>query len=308
MRILVLGAGSVGSALGGFLSIAGHDVTLVGRADHVKSIREKGLIIRGIKGDFRSFPQASVSVQEGEWDVVLVTVKSYDTEAAALALQGMLQPRTIVVHFQNGIGNYETLKRLLPANDVLTGMVIIGFTMDAPGETRITVYGGDMKLGRMRDQPDARVRSVAGLFLPTPLACEAVANIDSWIWAKLFYNAALNALGSVLGVSYGQLVQPAALGLIRAILEEAFAVARAKGVTLFWKDAETYFEYLRRDQIPATAAHMPSMLQDLQRGHRTEVDWINGAIVRMGREVGVPTPVNETMQRQIHFLENRLNS
>jgi len=318
MRILVLGAGAVGSALGAFLSRAGHAVRLVGRGEHVRAIRKDGLRVRGLLGEFVAHPEAfselPAALDSFAPDWILLTVKSPDTRAAAEELRAALAEEAApILHIQNGIGNYELLRKAFPHRPIVSGMVIIGFRLPEAGAVEVTVYGGDMKLGA-RPRSDGTVAAkdrqrtqafAEELQAASGIGADAADDIESWLWAKLLYNAALNPLGAMLKVNYGRLEQPETVSIMRDLLHEAFAVAAACEVKLFWKDAEEYLEHLRRVQIPATREHRPSMLGDLERGRRTEIDFLNGAIVRLGEERGLAAPVNASLVRLIRFLETQ---
>lgn len=349
MRCLVLGAGAVGSTLGAFLSAAGHAVHLVGRGEHVRAVREQGLRVSGLLGDVQAQPEAFVDLRAAltgfapDW--ILLTVKGPDTQAALAELaaaeaelaatdaelaatdagraeaqaKGESSSRAehakpaSILHLQNGIGNYELIRTAFPEREIVSGMVIIGFRIVAPGHADVTVYGGDMQLGP-RPGPDGcipaglteRTRHFAReLMTASGIGIELSDRIDSWLWAKLLYNAALNPLGALLGVEYGVLENPETVAVMRDLLHEAFAVAQAAGVDLFWKDAQEYLAHLRGVQIPATQSHRPSMLADLERGRRTEIDFLNGAIVRLAERQGLAAPVNATLARLIRFQEDR---
>lgn len=322
-KIAVLGAGAVGSALGGFFALAGHEVCLVGRGiaagSHLDRVRSAGLRIDGIRGDHHCRPRVAAALPAGddEPDLILLCVKSFDTAAAAeqIAAAGGDCP---VLHLQNGIGNYEILRGRLGADRVLSGMIIIGFTIPEPGAVRVTVYGGDIRIGRMGSSADRgtgqetdreagagdrTLRETVDLFQDLPFAAHAADDIESQLWAKLLYNSALNPLGAIFGTPYGRLLADDAQAIIREVLAEAFAVAGGLGVRLFWPDSESYRAHLVGVQIPATADHFPSMGADLRQGRRTEIDFLNGAVVRAAPGLGLRAPVNETLVRQIRFLE-----
>jgi 2-dehydropantoate 2-reductase len=123
------------------------------------------------------------------------------------------------------------------------------------------------------------------------------------IWAKALYSAALNPLSAIFRVEYGKLTDPHSFAIIKALIHEAFEVAKAEGVELLWNSAEEYSDYLRREQIPPTEKHHSSMLNDIKRGKKTEIDFLNGVFVALGKKHNIPTPVNETIIREIKFLE-----
>ncbi len=332
MRFLVMGAGALGCAFGGMLAASHNDVILVGRERLMKPIRERGLLISGIWGRHHVWVSAAVSSVEdaiehivgrkrnddhadgaaGYPDVVLLTTKAYDTENAMKDLMPLLarSPSTSVLSFQNGIGNVQTIAKFVGEKRAIGGMVITGFEIDAGGdvEVKVTVTADKTKIGMLNGEITPEISKIVHTLNSASIPTEAVRNIQSHIWAKALYNAALNPLSTIFGVPYGELVsegQQNALLIIEDIVKEAFAVAEAENIALFWKKPEEYVRFLRDVQIPKTASHIPSMLRDIERGRKTEIDFINGVFVRLGKRHGIPTPVNETIVRQIKFLEMR---
>lgn len=153
--------------------------------------------------------------------------------------------------------------------------------------------------------PDGNVALLADAFAGAGIPARTTENIEGAIWGKVLYNCALNALGAALRVPYGELAAPPAWAVIEDVVREAFAVARAEGVRLAWAKPEEYLEVLRARQLPATAAHRSSMLQDLERGRRTEIDHLNGAVARLGAARAVETPVNAALAALVRFREAR---
>lgn len=294
--IWVYGAGAVGSAVGGLLAQAGSDVTLIGRDPHMAAIRDHGLRIDGVWGEHHitSRLDARLAPPEGAPPpaVVFLTVKSYDTRAAADALAPLIGPDTLVVSVQNGVGNVQVLEDVLGAERVIAGMIIIGFEMPAPGRVTVTVQADAIRLGRRGGEPDAAVRRVVDLLRDAGMPAEAEPNIEGVQWGKVLYNSALNPLGAIHECHYGALLAPDSWATIEQIIAEAFAVFAKADILVRWQTAEEYLAYLRDVQIPATFEHRPSMLTDLRERGRTEIDVMNGAIVAAGERVGVPTPVN----------------
>jgi 2-dehydropantoate 2-reductase len=310
MNFLVMGAGALGSAIGGMLAAAGHDVTLIGRERYMSPIRERGLVISGIWGshlvrDIRALSELDVTCEP---QVVLLTTKSFDTEAAMKALQPLIAADasdTVVISLQNGIGNGERIARYVGENRTLGGMVITGFEIPQPGEIKVTVSADTIKIGELNNEITPRVRKIVAIFNEAGIPSDAVDNIQTHIWAKVLYSAALNPLSAIFRVTYGKLAQPHAFAIIEDLIHEAFAVAKAENVTLFWDRAEDYLEYLRHTQIPKTEKHHSSMLNDIERGRKTEIEFLNGVFVKLGKKHHIPTPVNETIVRVIKFLEVR---
>jgi len=309
MNILVMGAGAVGSAVGGFLGEGGHRVALVGRDPHMAAIREQGLHIEGIWGEhlirgLRTFTSVREVPQE-RFDLVLITTKSYDTGEAARQVLPWLSEDTQVISLQNGLGNVETISQIVGDHRAVGGRLIFGIKIPEAGRAEITVYADKVMLGSPSHKVDlARLEAVASAFTQAGIPTEATLEIEQFIWGKVFYNCCLNPLSALLGVTYGELIEHSETRQIMAsVIEEIFSVAGAKGVALAWRSPLEYQGILFGRLIPDTYAHHASMLQDVMRGKKTEIDALNGAIARLGEEAGIPTPVNLMLTRLIKVKE-----
>jgi 2-dehydropantoate 2-reductase len=207
--------------------------------------------------------------------------------------------RSNVVSLQNGIGNEEIIAEY--TEHVIGGTIITGFEWRGDGWVEVTVEAGPIRLGRYPEGVGGEVVGLADLFRAAGLQVEENERIKSSLWAKTLYNCALNPLGAIAGVSYGRLSAAPAWAVIEQLVAEAFAVCEAEAVSLPWDSADGYLDYLLRVQLPATAGHHSSMLQDIRKGRSTEIDFMNGAIGRLGRRHGIPTPVNDTLVNLILF-------
>jgi 2-dehydropantoate 2-reductase len=311
MRVLIAGAGALGSVFGGFLRRAGLEVTLLGRAPHLAAIARSGLAVDGIWGAFHvaGFATATdAAALRGPFDVALVPVKAYDTRAVADAIAPLLSASGIAISLQNGLGNVEQLEAAVGAERALGARVIFGAVVPAPGAARVTVFAdptaiGALSPGRSAGR-DAAARRWAEIIDAAGVPAVYTDRLAALLWAKVFYNAALNPLGALLRLPYGALPgRGDSRALMDAIIDEAFAVARAEAVQLPWATAAEYRAEFYGRLVPATADHRASMLQDLERRRRTEVDAINGAVWRRGAAHGISTPVNEALTRLMHLVE-----
>jgi 2-dehydropantoate 2-reductase len=304
--VLVAGAGALGSVFGGLLARAGAGVTLLGRPPHMAAIRERGLAIDGLFGAHRVDRLACVTAVEhlaGLYDAILLTVKAWDTRAMAERVAPLLSPSGVVICLQNGLGNLEMVAEIAGPSRVLGGRVIFGAEVPEPGRVRVTVIAEPVLLGSPDPGDEARnalagdwARRIDAAGIPT----QYTERLVSELWAKLFYNAALNPLGALLGVTYGRLAEEAATrAVMDAVIDETFAIARADGVQLAWATPMEYRQAFYDRLVPSTADHRSSMLQDLERGRPTEIEAINGYVVRRGAVHGVPTPVNERLTEAI---------
>ena len=310
--ILVAGAGALGSVFGGLLARAGVPVVLLGRSEHLQAIARDGLRIEGLFGAYtvRGLDVVTdVAALRGPFATVLLTVKSYDTDAMVRAIAPSLAPDGLLVSLQNGLVNVERAAEVLGAARVIGARVIFGAEIVAPGRVRVTVNAAPVAVGS--PEPSDATRSAlaatwAARFADAGIPSVHTDNLLGELWAKVFYNAALNPLGALLGVPYGYLPDdPDARALMDVVIDEAFAVARAAGARLRWNDADAYRRDFYGALVPSTAAHRSSMLQDLERGRPTEIDALNGYVVRRGVELGVPVPVNTTLTHMIRARVRR---
>ncbi len=302
MKILVYGAGGIGSVVGGFLARTGHEVSLLGRSWHLDAIRKNGLAITGIWGDYRikAFDLytdlAELKKAAVPFDLILVTVKSYDTAVAAAELPSLMNENTMVLSLQNGLGNIEALMKTVRPDNFLAGRAIFGVETE-PGAAKVTVIADPVHVGALpAAKPKFTADRMATALSTAKVPALAVNDIVSSIWAKVIYNCALNPICTLHGIPYGKILEgPDTRAQMREVVRECYAVGQSLGVRLEPASADEYIELLEKTLIPRTAAHYPSMLQDKRRGKRTEIDALNGAIVRLGRESGVPAPVNEAL-------------
>ncbi|MBX3023499.1 ketopantoate reductase family protein [bacterium] len=309
MRVLIAGAGALGSVFGAFLGRAGDDVTLLGRAAHLEAIARDGLRVDGLWGEHlvRGLATATdAAALRGVFDAILLPVKSYDTAAVSEAVAPRLADDGVVISLQNGLGNVETVERIVGAPRVLGARVIFGATIAAPGHVRVTVFADPTAIGALapgrHPGRDRAARAWAARIDAAGVPAIYTETLPALLWAKVFYNAALNPLGALLDLHYGALPEhPSSRALMDAVIDEAFAVARAEGVALAWPDAAAYRDELYGRLVPATYHHRSSMLQDLSHGRRTEIDAINGAVWERGAAVAVETPINAALTRLLRI-------
>ena len=298
MRVAVMGAGAVGCYYGGMLARAGHAVTLVGRALHVEAMQRDGLLLDTLSFQARVPVQASTeaSAVRGA-QLVLVCVKSADTEDAGALLLTHLAPDTLVFSLQNGVDNAARLQALLH-HHVAPALVYVAAEMTGPGHVKH--HGrGELVIG-----PSAHSEAVAAMFAAAGVPVEISGNVVGALWAKLILNCAWNALSAITQQAYGELAQGAGVpALQRDVLNECLAVAQAEGVTLPG-DAQAMW-----GTIEAIARTMPnqrsSTAQDLARGRRSEIDHLNGHVIRRGEAHGIATPANRALHTLVKLLEAR---
>ena len=301
-RVAVVGAGAVGSYFGGMLARAGAPVTLVGRPLHVSVWAREGLTIDGVTVR-ETVPVAAatdLAAARGA-DLVLVCVKSPDTGGTARELARHVSDGALIVSLQNGVDNVPQM-RAVAGLDPIAAVVYVAASMPAPG--RIKHGGrGDLLIGDLPGRPAPRagdIARVAGWFEAAGVPCRVSADIEADMWIKLITNAALNAVSALLNAPYGHIVSIAdSREMLSQVVGECVAVARASGVALPATDFV--------DMVWRFAQHVPhvysSTAQDLARGKRTEIDALNGYVVQRGADLGVPTPVNQTLLTLVRLRE-----
>ena len=308
-RLLVFAAGAIGSAFAGFLTLAGEPAVLCGRGAHLAHIRRHGLSLSGIWGEHPRVPLETLFTNEA-WSgpppaAVLVAVQSFDTAAAAADLQRFLGPDTLVVSLQNGLGNCETLAGALGAARIVGGRVIFGARLSQPGHVEITVSADDVVLGPIPGGPaPPRVAALVERVRRSAIPCRTTHRIESYLWAKVLYNAALNPLSALLRCPYGALAEhEETCRLMRRVIDEIYAVAAAESVPMLEPNADAYWRRFLEREVPATVAHRSSMLQAIEAGRRTEIDAISGEVVRRAAHHEIDVPVNAMLADLVRVLE-----
>jgi 2-dehydropantoate 2-reductase len=240
-------------------------------------------------------------------DAVLVCVKSFDSEATAAALAAapsVLGDRTLVVVCQNGWGGADAFAGALGPARVYGARVITGFVRPAPARVEVTAHAEPVAVGSLFGAPPAAAEPLCAALRRGGLPAETTCRLSELLVAKLLYNGCLNALGAICGVPYGALGESApARAVMRDVAEEIFRVAQAAGLRSRWPSADAFLKSLYEELLPPTAAHESSTLQDLRAGRRTEIDAVNGAVVRLAEAHGLDVPVNRTLCEIVHLLE-----
>lgn len=295
MKICFLGAGALGSAIGGGLAEGGADVTLVDAwPAHVDAINCNGLTLRenGVDRTVR-VRAATDAASVGPVDLVIVLVKSYHTRDAIERAGALLGPRTMVMSLQNGMGHEDILAEAVGRERVLGGKTYLGGVLLGPGHVIAGLKGKETIIGELDGTVSERARQVAATFSRAGLICEVSANIRGTIWDKLLINVATGAIAGITRLTYGKLYQvPEVKACALAAISEAMTVAKAEGVVLSHSNPEGPWLKAAEGLPPEFKT---SMLQSLEKGAKTEIDFINGAVVRAGVRCGIPTPVNQTL-------------
>lgn len=294
MNIAVMGAGAVGCYFGGMLARAGHHVVLIGRAQHVEAIQEAGLFL-----DTKSF-QAHIKLQASTEasalrgaKLVLCCVKSSDSEQTASQMAAHLDSDALVFSLQNGVDNAERLQARL-GRSVAPAVVYVATEMAGAGHVKH--HGrGELVIG-----PSAASEHLAQVFGEAGIALQISDNVRGALWAKLILNCAYNALSAIPQLPYGRLVkEPGVVEVMRDVVNECLAVAEAAGVSIpgdIWQAVEGIARTMPT-QFSSTA-------QDLARHKRSEIDHLNGYILRQGEALNIPTPANRLLHTLVRLLES----
>ena len=292
-----MGAGAVGCYYGGMLARAGHSVVLIGRPAHVQAVQRDGLRLQTQGFDERIRLEASCDAAAAAGaQLVLLSVKSTDTEAAAEQLRSHLAPGALIVTLQNGVDNARRLRTALPGQAVAASVVYVAVEMAGPGHVR---HHGR---GELLLEPSPASAAAADLLNTSGVPTEISADVEAALWTKLVINCAYNALSAIARQPYGPLVrQHGVTQVMDDVVGECLAVARAENVVL----AEPRI----REAVHGLALSMPaqysSTAQDLMRGRSTEIDHLNGHIVRRGAVHGIPTPANRVLHTLVHLVQHQ---
>ncbi len=295
-RITVLGAGAVGSLLGALLSKGGGcDVTLVSRnEEHVDAINLNGLAVKTQDGEETGVTIKADTKISGEPDLILLTVKAYDVETALAQVKALSCP---VLCLQNGIGIEDIAARVIGEGRVIRGVTFMGATLLGPGCV-MNAGIGEMLIGQ-----SGHSEKISEAFSRSGIPAKVTEDIAGAVWTKSLVNCGMNAFGALTGLENGEMVEvPGLIEAMIATVDEGVAVAESCGVKVNGPREKLL------DVAELTAKNKNSMLQDIEGGKKTEIDFLNGAVSRIGKEKGVPTPLNDALTALVKGLEaNRHN-
>lgn len=300
MKILVMGAGAVGSYFGARLRAAGEDVVLCARGEHLRAIREHGLDITSIRGDLRVNVTATDTPRDlAPYDLILFCVKAYDTEAAAAALSGCVAPGGAILTLQNGVENEAKLAAIFGRNAVMGGNARVGVEMVAPGKI-VHLSSGHIDFGELAGGETDRTKRIADLFQRAGILGQVSADIMSARWDKLIWNGAFNTVTTLTRRRVGELLDdPESVKLLRTMMQEILSVARAEGAKIADDRVDAYFAHSQKNLRELKT----STQQDLEHGKRLEYEALSGAVVRAARRHGISVPTVETVYALMRLLD-----
>ena len=300
LKVAVMGAGAVGCYYGGMLARAGHDVVLIARSPHVEAVTRQGLRLQTARFDeqVRLAASTQASAVQGA-DIVLFCVKSTDTESAGALIRPFLKAGALVLCLQNGVDNADRLRLELPMHDVAAAVVYVATEMVGPGHVKHNGRGelvlAPSTFASVSSEKLAEALTAAGI------PAEISANVRGALWAKLTLNCAYNAVSAITQLPYGKTVPGVGIHEVtRDLVAECLAVAAAESV-----DIPGDMDAAVRKIAETMQGQYSSTAQDLARGKHTEIDYLNGFIVRRGQALGIATPANRVMWALVKLLESK---
>ena len=295
MRIAAMAAGAVGGYFGARLAAAGHDVFFIARGAHRDAIAKSGLKVESVHGDLH-LPKPNVTDDPGKVgpvDIVLFAVKLWDTETAAAAARPLLGADSRLITFQNGVDSVERLSAVLGADRVVGGAAYIATVIGSPGVIKHTSNFAMMRFGRPDKRPDDRLDAFVDAGKAAKLDIALSADINRELWQKFIFLTAMAGTTASMRSPIGPIVaDPELRGFFRALMEEAFAVGKVKGISLDPAFIDERMNFVTSKVEPGMKA---SMAHDLERGNRIELDWLAGKVRALGKQFGVPTPASDTV-------------
>jgi 2-dehydropantoate 2-reductase len=315
MKILIYGGGAVGLGLASCLIKSGEHVDIIARNNTATALRAKGLIRTGIFGRvtasakaFGAYPSIA-ALPRGAYDSILIAVKSFDSAAAAQDLARhpwAYHAETKFILCQNGWGNAELFTRRLPKKQIYNARIITGFTRPQPNAVIITVHADAIRIGSLFHTDITGLTGLCDSITVGGIPCRTTKHIEKDLWSKMLYNCALNPLGAILNVPYGALAEnDFTRTFMDTVIEEVFAVMQKAHFQTHWKTARGYRKAFYTQFVPATATHRSSMLQDIAAGRKTEIDALNGIVVRLAQRYRIPVPANRMVYKIIAFIEQK---
>jgi 2-dehydropantoate 2-reductase len=312
MKVLIIGAGAVGVAMGATLAKSGVEVDFIARGETKDKINADGIKRLGLLGDI-VIPAGTVAayddyagLEAGAYDYILITAKNTANDEISAALGErveVLKSGGCLVFMQNGIGYEQPFLDYFDDSAVYHSRVITGFTKNELNESTVTVHQAPVLIGSVYGYGCEAVKPLAEALSSSGIPAEADDDVDKALWAKLIYNTTLNPLGAILNMSYGELAESTyAHAIMETLIEETFMIIEAAGAETYWKNSDEYREEFFEKLVPATAEHRSSTLQDIERGRKTEIDYMTGSLLNLASQYDVVA----TMHSMIYWLVKAL--
>lgn len=301
MKIVIVGPGAMGCLLAAFLSKSKEEIWILDyKKERTAKIGQSGIILEGVPGNLQAKPKCSFNASDiGPANLVILCVKSYDTKKAILSAKALIEDNTSVLTLQNGIGNIEIIAEVVGNDKVIAGVTNLGVTLLDTGRAKLAGKG-ETVIGRLDGKMTAMMRSIREIFNKCGLETKISRDIKGLLWSKLIINVGINALTAITRLNNGRLMEfEGTRRIMREAVTEAIRVAKRKRIKLTSDDPLAKVEAVSE----ATAANTSSMLQDILHNKRTEIDFINGVIVRQAQELRIPVPVNQMLVDLVKTIE-----
>ncbi len=305
MKIVIVGPGAMGCLSAALLHRSKQELWLLDkRRERAERISKQGIIAEGLSGSWQADVKITVDPGNiGIADLVIISVKSYDTKEAIKHAKPLIGEATTVLTLQNGIGNLEIISEMVGPEKVIAGVTNQGATLADVGSVR-HAGRGETIIGRLDGKITPKLRSIREIFNQSDMETKISRDIKGLLWSKLIINAGINALTAITRLPNGKIIEYEGTGkILREAVSEATKIAKRKRIKLIYDDPLAKVEAV----CEATATNISSMLQDVLRKKRTEIDFINGVIVRQGQELGIATPVNSLLTNLIKTIEASYN-
>lgn len=314
MKVLIIGAGAIGIAIGASLESQKTEVDFLARGTTLAAIQKSGVGRTGLFGDY-SCPAENVrafgtyqELPEHAYDYIIISAKTMANPEISASLwnaRGCMKPSAKLVIMQNGWGNDVPYLEYFPKEQVYNARVITGFQRTSPNISNITVHTAPVLLGSLHGCDNQCMVPLQQALLASGIPTEVTDEVGKYLWAKMLYNTTLNPLGAILGVNYGRLMESdSSRAIMDLLIEETFVVMKAAGYSTNWDTAEEYKAVFYGKLIPDTYHHRASTLQDIEKKQKTEIDTLNGRIAGLAKEHHISVPTHEMIVRLIHSMED----
>jgi len=305
MKIVIVGPGAIGCLCAAFLTKSKAEIWLLDKnKERAQKINQQGIIVEGISGNWQAEVKVTAQANEiGAADLIILCVKSYHTKDAIMSARSLVGDNSKVLTLQNGFGNIEIIGEVVGPEKVIGGVTNLGATLLGLGHVR-HAGKGETVIGRNDGKIPVEMRDIRELFNKSGLETRISRDIKGLIWSKLIINVGINALTAITRLNNGRLLDfEGTKRILREAVTEATRIAKRKRIKLIYDDPLAKVEAV----CEATATNVSSMLQDILRKKPTEIDFINGVIVRLGQELGIPVPVNSILVDLVKTIEASYN-
>ena len=305
MKIVIVGPGAMGCLFAAYLAKGKEEIWLLDKhKQRSDAINQKGIAIEGVSGNWQAEVKAAADAADiGQADLIIICVKSYNTKEAVTAVRAAVGENTQLLTLQNGIGNIELISEVVGADKVIGGVTNMGATLLESGRIR-HAGRGETVLGRIDGKIPVEMRAIREMFNKVGLETRISRDIKGLLWSKLIINVGINALTAVTRLNNGRLIEfEGTRRILREAVAEAVKIAKRKRIKMIYDDPLAKVEAV----CEATATNVSSMLQDILKKKHTEIDFINGVIVRQGQELGISVPVNSMLVDLVKTIEASYN-